>query len=883
MRTLIALFALCLAARAAAQAQWNGLQDRSGPLLTSTFSFGGSNPEAIGNQNYYDGDFADIDGDGLPDRSLGARYGLLLNTGEGLMRPFAGATGFLFRGMPGAGGWGEDGSQWADVDNDGDPDNFSGGNGEPLTLQINAGGRFSVRWQKSISALNIVNTDIERDGDVDLLVAHAFCSGGPCGGPVSFALLVNDGAGNMTQEAAARGIPFTTGTDYIVGVVSGDVDGDRDYDFLVIHGAASEIKLARNDGTGHYTIEAVPFARPKTEITWIQSGFGQAMNLGDIDDDGDLDLVTGLGGHVGMHPFVTAVVMINDGAGRFTDESATRFDTGAYGGEAFSSENAKLVDIDHDGDLDFIGLQRNTGTGVTQRKRLSIFLNDGTGKLVHDAAHSFDWVEPTADLGGDADIADLDGDGAYDVWVGLAAEPVKILINTYADPSGLRPDQVRNLRVVSADTAGVTLAWRAPPFASQSRYYKVYRSSAPGLFGRDRQLIKIVGNRHQDDQFVDGITRFTTTAALRDPDVVLDGATGTIQLTDRTAVPGATYYYSVSHVGAESSEGRPSPEVRAVAGTVSGPDTTAPSIHIVSPGAQDWYPFPRVVVQLADGQSGVDPLSIKVSFDRDLGSPTAGGRAAGADVSDLLLRRDSRVLIGALAPPLSLPLSTLVTMTVEVSDIAGNRAQATSRFFVQGGATVAPTASFTATPGSGGAPLAVQFDASASADSDGKLYKWEWYFGDGATGFGRKASHTYAAGGAYTATLVARDNAGGVAFTTRTITASGGAALCEDGLVQACYGGPAGTSGVGACTAGAQTCASGAWGPCDGAVLPATETCGDGVDGDCDGVSDDAEPECAAPRPCGCASGVGLGAAWALLLLGFQVRTRRGAAVPVRR
>ena len=118
-----------------------GFTDKSDELNTDSFAFTGTLPEQVNsNENYYDGDFADFDGDGICDRSLGARYGLLMNTGEGLFVPYAGYTGYLLRGMSGASGWGEDGFQWADVDNDGDYDNFSGGNGEPLTLQVNRGG-----------------------------------------------------------------------------------------------------------------------------------------------------------------------------------------------------------------------------------------------------------------------------------------------------------------------------------------------------------------------------------------------------------------------------------------------------------------------------------------------------------------------------------------------------------------------------------------------------------------------------------------------------------------------------------------------------------------------------------------------------------------------
>ena len=60
---------------------------------------------------------------------------------------------------------------------------------------------------------------------------------------------------------------------------------------------------------------------------------------------------------------------------------------------------------------------------------------------------------------------------------------------------------------------------------------------------------------------------------------------------------------------------------------------------------------------------------------------------------------------------------------------------------------------------------------------------------------------------------------------------------CTVGMTRACYSGPSGTSGVGACRAGTQTCAAtstgSAWGACTGEVVPTRDTC-DGVDRDCD-------------------------------------------------
>ena len=68
-----------------------------------------------------------------------------------------------------------------------------------------------------------------------------------------------------------------------------------------------------------------------------------------------------------------------------------------------------------------------------------------------------------------------------------------------------------------------------------------------------------------------------------------------------------------------------------------------------------------------------------------------------------------------------------------------------------------------------------------------------------------------------------------------------GDCVCAPGVTQSCYDGAAGTAGVGVCHAGTQKCNSQgtAWGPCVGAVLPATEICANGVDDDCDGLVDD--------------------------------------------
>ncbi|MDQ3396695.1 MAG: PKD domain-containing protein [Deinococcota bacterium] len=87
-----------------------------------------------------------------------------------------------------------------------------------------------------------------------------------------------------------------------------------------------------------------------------------------------------------------------------------------------------------------------------------------------------------------------------------------------------------------------------------------------------------------------------------------------------------------------------------------------------------------------------------------------------------------------------------------------------------------PTASFTATPSEGAAPLEVLFDASASADPDGSITAYAWDFRDGNAGAGRTTRHTFTAPGNYEVKLTVTDDGGKTGETTRTVavTASNG-------------------------------------------------------------------------------------------------------------
>jgi PKD repeat protein len=70
--------------------------------------------------------------------------------------------------------------------------------------------------------------------------------------------------------------------------------------------------------------------------------------------------------------------------------------------------------------------------------------------------------------------------------------------------------------------------------------------------------------------------------------------------------------------------------------------------------------------------------------------------------------------------------------------------------------------------------LTANFDAHSSYDPDGTIVSYNWNFGDGETGSGITASHTYAASGTYTVTLTVEDNLGATDTEVKSVGCCGG-------------------------------------------------------------------------------------------------------------
>ncbi|WP_437725767.1 hypothetical protein [Sorangium sp. So ce861] len=149
-----------------------------------------------------------------------------------------------------------------------------------------------------------------------------------------------------------------------------------------------------------------------------------------------------------------------------------------------------------------------------------------------------------------------------------------------------------------------------------------------------------------------------------------------------------------------------------------------------------------------------------------------------------------------------------------------------------------------ATTGEGGGPAATGSGGSATTGEGG---------GPAATGSGGSATTGEGGGPAATGSGGSAGHGGGDESTSTGSGGSATTATCVPGSIVACYSGPEGTSGVGPCTAGTQTCRPDGfgYGPCTGEITPAAEVCATPQDESCDG-----DPRC--PRPAAWARGFGI-------------------------
>jgi len=227
-----------------------------------------------------------------------------------------------------------------------------------------------------------------------------------------------------------------------------DIDGDFDLDVLL--GALSNPprmfvnRLEEDGGTlGFRDVTGGVFPSG-----YSSGGAHFEQELGDLDDDGDLD-VYGLSWSSAGFSF-DDVTLRNDGGGTFGDLALV---AGSGGDES----EADFIDYDADGDLD-VYVASFAGADVVYR-------NDGlTGAGAIDLAQLSDGESGLDDFGPsnaawDADACDWDGDGDYDVMVGRNGNnPVVAWLNRGPGGPDVTAPSLPRVEAVADRDAGTSCA-----------------------------------------------------------------------------------------------------------------------------------------------------------------------------------------------------------------------------------------------------------------------------------------------------------------------------------------------------------------------------------------------------------------------------------------
>ena len=221
----------------------------------------------------------------------------------------------------------------------------------------------------------------------------------------------------LENVAAARGV---AAMDLSGGVSLEDFDGDGDLDLLTTSwGFADPVRYFENDGRGF-------FAERTSEagLDGITGGLNTVH--GDIDNDGDADVLVLRGAWLGQNGEWPNSLLRNDG-GRFTDI------TFAAG---LSSEHptqiAAFRDVDGDGWLDLFVGNESVGRGAERPSEL--FLNNGDGTFREVAQEV--GLEIASFVKGSTWL-NVDGDGRPDLYLSVSEGANRLFLNR-SDADGVR-------------------------------------------------------------------------------------------------------------------------------------------------------------------------------------------------------------------------------------------------------------------------------------------------------------------------------------------------------------------------------------------------------------------------------------------------------------
>jgi len=360
--------------------------------------------------------------------------------------------------------------------------------------------------------------DVDLDGDLDLLLGQDYNR--------QTLLLINNGAGVFANETVGRIPTLNTST---ARATFGDVDGDGDFDIAMCNSGSSnrfgtgQPRLYLNDGTGRFndvTAANLPqgnvsqqmdllfldadgdfdldlflvtrASTPNQSRLWINGGTGVFTNLGnfpsdatayaydagDIDGDGDLDL---LGTNAGTS---NQELLARNANGLGT--SWTNISTSISPNPTSDDNDSKFFDIDNDGDFDLV----IATLGSTKR----IYRNtNGQGAFTQVT----NAITSSTDSSLDVKVADFDGDGDYDIVTGQGESGAfqnRIYINSGPSDT-IAPTIVRTEQVVPGSAAGEPRSVRVTLRDGYTSHMGFHARSVLLRYGLQGQLTQSVSMR----------------------------------------------------------------------------------------------------------------------------------------------------------------------------------------------------------------------------------------------------------------------------------------------------------------------------------------------------------------------------------------------------
>ncbi|MBK8872639.1 MAG: VCBS repeat-containing protein [Bacteroidetes bacterium] len=354
----------------------------------------------------------------------------------------------------------EEKDMWpADLNNDGKEDlivvrkqpfSTSTQPGKSNLLLMNTGGMLvdqtALYAPEFISSVNFARDvyvgDFDGDNWKDVIIANTFSQQ-----PTYYRNLGNDGSGNwlgLVNESATRFPVLSDDTPLFCAVWGGDVSGDGSPDIYFVNykvnsgGGTAKDYLLINNGSGVFTNESA--ARLGT---LRNSAFGTAVQIADMDNDGDNDIIKNTTLY-NVAPWNArgVIVLFNDGTGNFVNwqnlvptSSPYMFDIADFNQDG--KKDLYVVDDGTDYLLTVNSFVANTSLNVT-KTNLGFTSTGGFGGNVHAA---------DLDLDGDMDIgiADVDVDippcnssrrmAIYRNDNGVFSDPYGSTIFTWADNS----------------------------------------------------------------------------------------------------------------------------------------------------------------------------------------------------------------------------------------------------------------------------------------------------------------------------------------------------------------------------------------------------------------------------------------------------------------